>query len=64
MIKAAKTKHYKGKIREFAGDQGQIFRFIAHLQNTKGKPTISEQDVKIELCTKVNNIFLLLKSAT
>ena len=58
MIKAAKAQHCKGNIREFSGDQGQIFRFIAHLQNTRGKPTLPEHDDKLELCTKFNNFFI------
>ena len=58
IIKAAKTQHYKGKIREFSGDQGQLFRFIAHLQNTKGNPIPPEHNDKLELCTKFNNFFI------
>ena len=58
MIKAAKTQHYKGKIREFSGDQGQLFLLIAHLQNTKGNPILPEHNDKLELCTKFNNFFI------
>ena len=58
MIKAAKTNHFKGKLQECSGDQGRIFRFIAHLQNTKAKSSLPKHEDILELCTNFNNFFV------
>ena len=58
MIKAVKTDHFKSKLQECSGDQDRIFRFIAHLQNTKGKYSLPEHEDILELCTNFDNFFV------
>jgi len=58
LIKKAKTEHYTNKVKECAGHQGRIFKIIAHLQNTKGKPTLPQHEDIMTLCNTFNDFFI------
>jgi len=58
LIDRAKTGHYKAAISECFGDQSRIFRFIAHLQNVRAKPTLPDHDDIADLCNVFNDFFV------
>ena len=58
LIDKAKTGHYKAKIEECSGNQGSIFKIIAHLQNIKAKPTLPTHENIKNLCDTFNDFFV------
>ncbi len=58
LIAKSKTSHYKSKIGECSGNQAQIFKVIAHLQNIKAKPTLPLHENLDELCDTFNDFFV------